>query len=126
MESPIPIAADESVQSLTDIERLVGRFDTINIKLDKCGGLTDALRMQQRARELGLNVMVGCMGGTSLSMAPGFIVAQRCDVVDLDGPLLLKSDRTPSATYRDGCIECPEDVWGFSTSLAAQETQRST
>jgi len=111
VDSPIPIAADESVQTVNDIEALVGRFDTINIKLDKCGGLTEALRMQERARELGLNVMVGCMGGTSLSMAPAFIVAQRCDVVDLDGPLLLASDRTPSAIYRNGTIDVPEEVW---------------
>ncbi len=124
VESPIPIAADESVQTLNDMEHLVGRFDTINIKLDKCGGLTEALRMQQRARELGLNVMVGCMGGTSLSMAPAFVVAQRCDVVDLDGPLLLVTDRTPSAIYRDGRIYCPEEVWGFSSSLAAHDLER--
>ena len=124
LNSPIPIAADESVQTLSDIETLVGRFDTINIKLDKCGGLTEALRMQARARELGLGVMVGCMGGTSLSMAPAFIVAQRCDITDLDGPLLLASDRTPSAIYRDGRIDCPENVWGFSPSLTARDVER--
>ncbi len=124
LKSPIPIAADESVQTLNDIEGLVGRFDTINIKLDKCGGLTDALRMQARARELGLGVMVGCMGGTSLSMAPAFIVAQRCDITDLDGPLLLASDRSPSAVYRNGCIDCPEDVWGWVPSLTTQDVER--
>ena len=78
----------------------------------------------RRARELGLRVMVGCMGGTSLSMAPGFVIAQRCDITDLDGPLLLASDRVPSAIYRNGCIDCPEDVWGYSTSLAAHNTER--
>ena len=98
---------------------LAGRFDVVNIKLDKCGGLTEALAMAHRARELGLKVMVGNMVGTSLAMAPGFVVGQLCDVVDLDGPTFLKRDRTPGATYADGKIWCGDDVWGGPSSQPA-------
>jgi L-Ala-D/L-Glu epimerase len=114
--SPVPIAADESALSLADVAGLVGRFDVVNIKLDKCGGLTEALAMAAKARELNLEVMVGNMVGTSLAMAPGFVVGQLCDVVDLDGPTFLKRDRTPTATYADGKIWCGEDVWGGRAS----------
>jgi L-alanine-DL-glutamate epimerase-like enolase superfamily enzyme len=110
--SPIPIAADESALGLDDVPGLVGRFDVINIKLDKCGGLTEALLIADEARRHGIGVMVGNMVGTSLAMAPAFIVGQQCDVVDLDGPTFLKKDRTPSCEYRDGTIWCPDDVWG--------------
>ena len=92
---PIPIAADESALGLDDVAGLVGRFDVVNIKLDKCGGLTEALLMAEEARRLGLGVMVGNMVGTSLAMAPAFILGQHCDVVDLDGPTFLAEDRTP-------------------------------
>jgi L-Ala-D/L-Glu epimerase len=114
--SPVPIAADESALSLADVAGLVGRFDVVNIKLDKCGGLTEALAMAAKARELNLEVMVGNMVGTSLAMAPGFVVGQLCDVIDLDGPTFLKRDRTPTATYADGKIWCGEDVWGGRAS----------
>ena len=114
--APIPIAADESALCLADMPGLAGRFDVVNIKLDKCGGLTEALAMAHRARELGLKVMVGNMVGTSLAMAPGFVVGQLCDVVDLDGPTFLKRDRTPGATYADGKIWCGDDVWGGPSS----------
>jgi L-Ala-D/L-Glu epimerase / N-acetyl-D-glutamate racemase len=117
--SPVPIAADESALCLADIPGLAGRFDVVNIKLDKCGGLTEALAMAHRARELGLKVMVGNMVGTSLAMAPGFVVGQLCDVVDLDGPTFLKRDRTPGATYADGKIWCGDDVWGGPSSQPA-------
>jgi L-alanine-DL-glutamate epimerase-like enolase superfamily enzyme len=117
--SPVPIAADESALSLADVAGLVGRFDVVNIKLDKCGGLTEALAMARLAHEFGLKVMVGNMVGTSLAMAPGFVVGQLCDVVDLDGPTFLKRDRVPSATYADGKIWCGEDVWGGSSSQPA-------
>jgi L-Ala-D/L-Glu epimerase / N-acetyl-D-glutamate racemase len=110
--APVPIAADESALSLADVPGLVGRFQVVNIKLDKCGGLTEALAMAAKARDLGLKVMVGNMVGTSLAMAPGFVVGQLCDVVDLDGPIFLKRDRTPAATYADGKIWCSEDLWG--------------
>ena len=109
---PIPIAADESALGLEDVPGLVGRFDVINIKLDKCGGLTEALMIADEARRLGIGVMVGNMVGTSLAMAPAFIVGQQCDVVDLDGPTFLREDRTPACQYRDGTIWCPDEVWG--------------
>jgi len=109
---PIPIAADESALGLDDVLGLVGRFDVINIKLDKCGGLTEALMMARAARGVGLGVMVGNMVGTSLAMAPAFIVGQHCDIVDLDGPTFLREDRSPGCHYRDGTIWCPDDVWG--------------
>jgi L-alanine-DL-glutamate epimerase-like enolase superfamily enzyme len=111
-ERPIPFAADESALNLGDVAGLVGRFDVLNIKLDKCGGLTEGLAMATEARRLGLKVMVGNMGGTSLAMAPAFILGQSCDIVDLDGPLFLRSDRTPSVTYKNGLIECPDAIWG--------------
>jgi len=109
---PIPIAADESALGLDDVAGLVGRFDVINIKLDKCGGLTEALLIAEEARRHGLSVMVGNMVGTSLAMAPAFILGQGCDVVDLDGPTFLREDRTPACEYRDGTIWCSDDVWG--------------
>lgn len=109
---PIPIAADESALGLDDVPGLVGRFAVINIKLDKCGGLTEALLIAEEARRHGLGVMVGNMVGTSLAMAPAFIVGQHCDVVDLDGPTFLTEDRQPSCEYRDGTIWCSGEVWG--------------
>lgn len=112
LKSPIPIAADESVQGLSDVAAMVGRAQIINIKLDKCGGLTEGLAMAAEARRLGLGVMVGNMLGTGLGMAPAYLVGQLCDVVDLDGPLLLAADRTPGAVYRDGHVDCPEALWG--------------
>ena len=117
-ESSIPIAADESVLSLEDVPGLAGRFQVVNIKLDKCGGLTEALLMAREARRLGLSVMVGNMVGTSLAMAPAFILGQYCDYVDLDGPTFLKADRTPSVQYKDGEIWCPDEVWGTQAAAA--------
>lgn len=111
-DAPIPIAADESVRAFADLPKLAGRFDVANIKLDKCGGLTEGLAMAAWLRAEGLKVMVGCMGGTSLAMAPAFVLGQLCDLVDLDGPAFLKSDRTPSAAYVDGRIFCPPELWG--------------
>jgi len=112
LRSPIPIAADESVQDLQDVAPLVGRFDVVNIKLDKCGGLTEGLAMARRARALGLDVMVGNMTGTALAMAPAFLVGQLCNVVDLDGPIFLRNDRSPGTVYEGGTIWCPPEVWG--------------
>jgi L-alanine-DL-glutamate epimerase-like enolase superfamily enzyme len=111
-DSPIPIAADESLLSLKDLPRIAPLFDTVNIKLDKCGGLTEALAIAREAKSLGLGVMVGNMVGTSLSMAPAFVLGQLCDVVDLDGPLFLTEDRTPGVVYKNGEIFCPGEVWG--------------
>ncbi|HEY4971239.1 MAG TPA: enolase C-terminal domain-like protein [Steroidobacteraceae bacterium] len=110
--SPIPIAADESAQSFTDLASLVGRFQTVNIKLDKCGGLTEGLAMAREAARLGFEIMVGNMLGTSLAMAPSFLLGQLSSVVDLDGPIFLAEDRAPAVCYRDGMIECPEALWG--------------
>lgn len=111
-KSPIPIAADESALSLKDIHGLVGRFDVVNIKLDKCGGLTEGLAIAREARRIGLRVMVGNMVGTSLAMAPAFVLGQLCDVVDLDGPIFLAKDRTPGMTYTNGSAWSGEHVWG--------------
>ena len=109
---PLPFVADESAVSLADTETLVGRFDVVNIKLDKCGGLTEGLAIARQARLLGLDVMVGNMMGTSLSMAPSFILGQLCDIVDLDGPTFLARDRVPGVVYRGGMIHCPAEIWG--------------
>ncbi|OHD08560.1 dipeptide epimerase [Sphingopyxis sp. RIFCSPHIGHO2_12_FULL_65_19] len=111
-QCPIPIAADESALTLADVDGLVGRFDVVNIKLDKCGGLTEGLAIARHARERGLGVMVGNMVGSSLSMAPAFVLGQLCDIVDLDGPIFLASDRTPSIEYVDGNAWCGEAIWG--------------
>jgi L-alanine-DL-glutamate epimerase-like enolase superfamily enzyme len=112
LDSPIPIAADESVQSMSDITSLVARVKVINIKLDKCGGLTEGLAMVRTAKELGLQCMVGNMIGTSLAMAPAFLLGQHCEVVDLDGPIFLKADRPTHVSYSEGYIDCPPGVWG--------------
>ncbi|MBO9695156.1 MAG: dipeptide epimerase [Sphingopyxis sp.] len=112
VDLPMPVAADESVQDIDDLEVLVGRFDIVNIKLDKCGGLTHALAMERRARELGFGVMVGNMLGTSWSHAPALLFAQRCDVADLDGPYLMAGDRSPGLVYANGRVDCPPGVWG--------------
>ena len=110
--SPIPIAGDESICSLADVAGAVGRFDVINIKLDKCGGLTEGLLMAAEARRLGLGVMVGTMVGTSLATAPGFVLGQICDLVDLDGPTFIERDVTPSVVYGDGTVWAGPEVWG--------------
>jgi L-Ala-D/L-Glu epimerase len=116
--SPIPIAADESAQVAADIPNLIGRFSLVNIKLDKSGGLTEALAMADAARRGGLGIMVGNMVGTSLAMAPSFIIGQLCDVVDLDGPLSLAADRTPSVAYQDGRIWCESGLWGAPDQIS--------
>jgi L-alanine-DL-glutamate epimerase-like enolase superfamily enzyme len=112
MHVPIELAADESAQDLDDVARVATRFGVINIKLDKCGGLTRALEIEAEARQRGLKVMVGCMGGTSLAMAPAYVLGLRCDLVDLDGPLLLARDRSPAVRYEAGRITCAPEVWG--------------
>lgn len=117
--SPIPIAADESALVAADLPGLVGRFAVVNIKLDKSGGLTEALAMIAEARRLGLGVMVGNMVGSSLAMAPAYIVGQHCDIVDLDGPTFLARDREPSVVYSDGLITCGDEVWGTGAKVAA-------
>lgn len=112
IQTDIPTAADESVQDISDLQGLVGLFDVINIKLDKCGGLTHALAMEQEARRLGFKVMVGNMTGTSWSQAPAYILGQRCDLRDLDGATFLAADREDAVTYEAGYIHCADTVWG--------------
>lgn len=118
----IPIAADESVLCLAEMDRLVGRFDVVNIKLDKCGGLSEGLRMVERAREIGMRIMVGNMAGSSWSAAPAFVLGQFCDIVDLDGPTFLREDRAAHVVYDDGYIECPDAVWGAPVACDAPVT----
>jgi L-alanine-DL-glutamate epimerase-like enolase superfamily enzyme len=109
----VPVCADESVHEAEGLEKLLGLYDAVNIKLDKAGGLTAALMLRDRARELGFSVMVGCMVGTSLAMAPAILLAQDADFADLDGPLLLARDRSPGLVYRDSVVSPPEPaLWG--------------
>jgi len=112
LDLPIPIAADESVQGVDDIASVLGKCQLVNIKLDKCGGLTEALAMVHRCHQCGLGAMVGNMIGTSLAMAPACIVGQGCQVIDLDGPLFLAKDREPSVRYSEGFIQCNTEGWG--------------
>jgi L-alanine-DL-glutamate epimerase-like enolase superfamily enzyme len=108
----IPVAADESILGLAELQERARYFDVINIKLDKCGGLTEALKMVRAGRLFGKQLMVGNMGGSTLAMAPGFVLAQLCDVVDLDGPYGLADDPLASQIYKDGEIFVPETIWG--------------
>ena len=113
LESPIPLAADESVRDLTSLEAVAGRYDIINIKLDKTGGLTEALALAEAGRAAGLEIMLGCNLGTSLAMAPAMLLTNDARMVDLDGPLLLTGDRTPGLRYEGSLIHPPEtDLWG--------------
>jgi len=113
LASPIPLAADESCTDRTSLDQLAGRYQYINIKLDKCGGLTEALAMCAPAAERGLRLMVGNMCGTSLAMAPAFLLAQRCAYVDLDGPLLQVLDRATPMVFRGGELQPPPPaLWG--------------
>ena len=113
IDRPVPVCADESVHAAADLEKLLGRYDAVNIKLDKAGGLTEALLLRDRARQLGFKVMVGCMVGTSLAMAPAVLLAQGADFVDLDGPLLLARDRDPALTYSGSLVSPPDPaLWG--------------
>jgi len=116
--SLIPIAGDESLLSLADVAGAQGRFDVVNIKLDKCGGLTEGLLMAAEARRLGLGVMVGTMVGTSLATAPAFLLGQICDLVDLDGPTFLATDPRPGARYDNGELWVEPGAWGAAGVLA--------
>jgi L-alanine-DL-glutamate epimerase-like enolase superfamily enzyme len=111
--SPVPLCADESCLSIAEFEAAARRYQVINIKLDKCGGLTEALELAELARQRGLDVMVGNMMGTSLAMAPGYVVAQLCRFVDLDGALFLKGDREHAMSYKHGVVSKPRrELWG--------------
>jgi L-alanine-DL-glutamate epimerase-like enolase superfamily enzyme len=112
-QSPIPLAADESCTDRSSLPELLGRYQFINIKLDKCGGLTEGLALAAKAKLHGLGLMVGNMCGSSLAMAPAFLLAQQCAYVDLDGPLLQKQDRAVPMHYHHGFIQAPDAaLWG--------------
>lgn len=113
IERPLPVCADEACHDRASLPALKGKYDVVNIKLDKTGGLTEALALRDRAVAEGFGVMVGCMVGTSLAMAPAVLVAQGAAVVDLDGPLLLAEDRDHALTYdRDGVHPPRSELWG--------------
>jgi L-alanine-DL-glutamate epimerase-like enolase superfamily enzyme len=113
LDHPIPVCADESCHDTADLERLVGLYEFVNIKLDKTGGLTEALRLQAEAEEKGFRTMIGCMSATSLGIAPAFLIAQRAKIIDLDAPLYLYDDRPFPLKY-DGSIVFPPsaELWG--------------
>jgi L-alanine-DL-glutamate epimerase-like enolase superfamily enzyme len=110
---PVPVCADESAHDRASLAALVGKYDAVNIKLDKTGGLTEALAMADEARRLGLMIMAGCMVATSLSMAPAMLVAQSARFVDLDGPLLLARDRENGLVYESSLVSpATAALWG--------------
>lgn len=110
---PVPVCADESLHTRTDLARLATRYDAVNIKLDKTGGLTESLALAREAQELGLGIMVGCMVATSLAMAPAMLLTPFARFVDLDGPLLLARDREPGLTYEGSRVFPPSPaLWG--------------
>jgi L-alanine-DL-glutamate epimerase-like enolase superfamily enzyme len=113
-----PVAADESILDLAELGERAAYFDVINNTLEKCGGLTEALAMARRARAMGKQVMVGNMGGSTLAMAPAFVLAQLCDVVDLDGPASLADDPLADSIYSGGEIFVPEALWGGEAAAA--------
>ena len=110
---PLPICADESCHDRKSLEKLIGKYDFVNIKLDKTGGLTEALLLKNKALEAGFKIMVGCMVGSSLAMAPATLIAQNATFVDLDGPLLLAHDRRHGLLYDESWVHPPvKDLWG--------------
>jgi L-alanine-DL-glutamate epimerase-like enolase superfamily enzyme len=113
VERPVPVCADESCHDLATMRTLKGRYEAVNIKLDKSGGLTEALAMVQEAKRLEFQIMVGCMVATSLAMAPAFLVAQYAQFVDLDGPLLLAEDRPHGFRFTGSTMHPPSaELWG--------------
>jgi len=113
LERTVPICADESAHDRASLARLAGKYDAVNIKLDKAGGLTEALAMMAEGKRLGLATMAGCMVATSLAMAPALLLAQQADYVDLDGPLLLAKDRPGGLRYVQSLVYPPTPaLWG--------------
>lgn len=113
LERPVPVCADESCHDRRSLSALVGRYDMVNIKLDKTGGLTEALALRAQARDAGFDIMVGCMLATSLAMAPALYLCRGAAVVDLDGPLLLERDRPEGLTIENSTIYPPQTaLWG--------------
>ena len=112
-DSPVPLGADESIRDGSELARLQGRYQVVNIKLDKTGGLTRAVAVTDEARQLGFDIMLGCMVATSLAMAPALALAHQARFVDLDGPLLLASDRPNGLHYNEGRVSMPaSSLWG--------------
>ncbi|MDX1736633.1 MAG: N-acetyl-D-Glu racemase DgcA [Alphaproteobacteria bacterium] len=113
VEHPIALCADESAHACADFHKLVGKYEMVNIKLDKTGGLTEALKLQKMARDADMQVMIGCMLAGSLAMAPAHIVGQDAEVVDLDGPLLIAKDRDVAFEFEgSSMLPAPRDLWG--------------
>ena len=113
LDHPVPVCADESCHTSADLPRLTNRYEVINVKLDKTGGLTEALLLIERARESGFKLLIGCMVCTSLGIAPARVLASAADSVDLDGPLLLAGDRHHGLSYQGGKIGIPpRELWG--------------
>lgn len=109
----VPICADESCHTASDLEKLAGRYDFVNIKLDKAGGLTEALKLREEATKMGFGIMAGCMVGTSLAMAPAMLFAQGAEYTDLDGPLLLAEDRKEKLRYKGSVVfPAKPKLWG--------------
>lgn len=108
----IPLVADESCLDRSSLAALIGRYQAINIKLDKTGGMTEAIALLSEAQQQGFDIMVGCMVGTSLAMAPALLLAQQARWVDIDGPLLLSKDRVPALHYEGSVVHSVEGVWG--------------
>jgi L-alanine-DL-glutamate epimerase-like enolase superfamily enzyme len=112
-DRPVPLVADESCHGLASLPHIIGKYDYINVKLDKTGGLTEALTLVEAARAAGLKIMVGCMLGSSLAMAPAMVAAVGAEIVDLDGPLLLAEDVTPPLRFTGSVMHAPEPgLWG--------------
>ena len=113
IDRPLPVCADESCHDRATLAALTGKYDMVNVKLDKTGGLTEALALKAEAEAMGFGVMVGCMVGSSLAMAPAVLVAQGAQVVDLDGPLLLARDRDVPLRFEGSTLH-PADpaLWG--------------
>ncbi|MEM6482761.1 MAG: N-acetyl-D-Glu racemase DgcA [Pseudomonadota bacterium] len=113
LERPVPVCADESCHDRASLPALKGKYDVVNIKLDKTGGLTEALALRAEAQKQGYDIMVGCMVGSSLAMAPATLIAQGAAVTDLDGPLLLAEDRNMPLTFDDAGVHPPSpELWG--------------
>jgi L-Ala-D/L-Glu epimerase / N-acetyl-D-glutamate racemase len=113
LDHPVPVCADESCHTTADLPRLVNRYEAINVKLDKTGGLTEALLLTERARESGFKILIGCMVCTSLGIAPARLLPRPNDYVDLDGPVLLAGDRHHRLSYQAGKVGLPSrELWG--------------
>ncbi|MEM7728488.1 MAG: dipeptide epimerase [Pseudomonadota bacterium] len=127
LDRPVPVCADESLQGLSEYAAVRERYDMINIKLDKCGGLTEGLEIARTATRDGLDVMVGCMTCTSLAIAPALYIAQFTQLCDLDGPLYITKDRNPAVRYAaDGSMTLPRGLWGWKPEDVTEDVTEDT